>query len=132
MFRFEANLAEERERVRILEARIKDLEREVGEARLALSSTAVGGVSAAGGPMGVGLSAGSLDGRSSGVAAGGGEVGGGRDPQAAAGGGGGISPDAAAEMLAMMEGQLGRLSEMIRQRDAEVCKGEVWIVEAAI
>ena len=26
----------------------------------------------------------------------------------------------AAEMLAMMEGQLGRLSEMIRQRDAEV------------
>ena len=31
-----------------------------------------------------------------------------------------MSSAAASEMLAMMEGQLGRLSDLIRQKDAEV------------
>ena len=150
-------LAEERQRVKQLEGRVRELEGASSEQpqghkqqQQLSSGTEIGGNSSSSG-LGSAVPSLSQEERMAGAAAtasgAGGAPQGGYDgsgsrsapPPAdvgateggrggkAGGGGEGGSSAMAAEMLAMMEGQLGRLSEMIRQRDTEVRDPEMGV-----
>jgi hypothetical protein len=93
--RSEIALAEERRRARQLEQRVAELEQELGQRSDKDPRSAIQGFAAD--------RAQEVPSRS-------------QQPEEASGSGTAHT----AEMLAMMEGQLGRLSEIIRQRDAEV------------